>query len=377
MVYLHLLKQTNTGTVWDVVSRRVGASKNKFKYLFFALGACIHAAKFMRKVLIIDATTIKAKFRGCLLTAIFQDGNFQIMPLGFAVVDSENEQAWTWFFKKLMSIVPDADDLAACAYTVGEFRQKFDEIERRSPLCANYLRGIGISHWSRVYFQGKRYNIMSSNIAESLNAAMAKALEFPIVSMVETIRMMLMRWFYCRRSKANKHLGPVTPEVEELLLKHLSDSAGLSVSPASADIYQVSNSHGILFTVDLDRKTCTCKVFETLGIPCSHALAAARVNGIPIPRLVEENYKSDLWRNTYSVVVMLVPDVADHDIPEDMLNPNGVPPETNAGPGRPRKRRIPSNGEERAIKRRKIGPSRCRRCYGTGHNRATCRNPIP
>ncbi|XP_010490427.1 PREDICTED: uncharacterized protein LOC104768200 [Camelina sativa] len=427
MVYLHLLKQTNPGTVWDVVSRRVGASKNKFKYLFFDLGACIHTAKFMRKVLIIDATTIKAKFLGCLLTASFQDGNFQIMPFGFAVVDSENEQAWTWFFKKLVSIVPDADDLvfvsdrhnsiyaslrkvyplakhgacsvhlyrnvksrysrqkglaylvakAACAYTVGEFRQKFDEIERRSPLCANYLRGIGISHWSRVYFQGKQYNIMSSNIAESINASMAKALEFPIVSMVETIRMMLMRWFYCRRSKANKHLGPVTHEVEELLLKHLSDSAGLSVSPASADIYQVSNNHGISFTIDLDRKTCTCKVFETLGIPCSHALAAARVNGTPIPRLVEENYKSDLCRNTYSVVVMPVPDAVDHDIPEDMLNPNGVPPETNAGPGRPRKRRIPSNGEEQAIKRRKIRPSRCSRCYGTGHNRATCRNPIP
>lgn len=396
MVYLHLLKKANPGTVYDVVSTKAGTARCKFKYLFFAIGACIHAAKFMRRVLIIDATTIKAKFRGTLLTASFQDGNFQIMPLAFGVVDSENELAWTWFFRKLVEIVPDADDLvfvldrhnsiyaalrtvyplarhgacavhlyrnvksryarqqglahlvskAACAYTVGEFRTHFQEIESRSPLCANYLRDIGISHWTRVYFQGKRYNIMSSNVAESLNAALAKALEFPIVSMVETIRMMLMRWFYCRRVKAEKHLSPVTPEVEEILMKNLETSADYSVTPASTTVYQVKNKKGVAFIVDLERKGCTCKVFETLGIPCSHALAAARVNGTPIPVLVDQAYKVEDWRSGYSVVVMPVPNAADEDVPEEMLNAEAGPPNANRGPGRPRKRRILSRGEE-------------------------------
>lgn len=398
-VYLHLLEKTNPGTVCNVVSIGEGIKKCRFKYLIFAIGACIHASHFMRRVVIIDATTIKAKFKGFLLTASFQDGNFQIMPLAFGVVDGENEPAWTWFFKQLVSIIPDDYELvfvydrhssiyaalrtvcplarhgacavhlyrnvktryprqkglayafakAASAYTVGEFRQRFDEIESRSTLCANYLRGIGISHWSRVHFQGKRYNIMSSNVAECLNAALAKALEFPIIFMVETIRMMLMRWFYCRRSKAESYNSPVTAEVEEMMMKNLSESGGLSVKPASATIFQVSTSVGANFIVDLERKTCTCKVFESLGIPCSHALAAARSNNKSIPNLVEEYYKIDTWRSAYSSVVMHVPNAADEDVPAELVNAENLPLLENAAPDRPNERRIPSAGENPVI----------------------------
>lgn len=317
------------------------------------------------------------------------------MPLAFGVVDGENEPSWTWFFANLVNIISDAADLvfvsdrhnsiyaslkkvyplarhgacsvhlfrnvksryarqkglaylvskAATTYTVGDFRQKFDEIERRSPLCANYLRGIGISHWTRVYFQGQRYNIMSSNVAECLNAALAKALEFPIVSMVETIRMMLMRWFYCRRSRANNHESDLTPEVEDRIMKNLADSAGLTVKPTSVSIYQVNDSAGIGYIVDLERKTCSCKVFEALGIPCSYALAARRVHGIAIPELVDQHYHVDCWRSAYSAVIMHVPNACDEQVPEELVNQNTLPPQTNAGPGRPRKRRIPSIGE--------------------------------
>ncbi|XP_023639528.1 uncharacterized protein LOC17890225 [Capsella rubella] len=400
-VYLYLLKKTNPGTIYDVVSTGIGTQKCKFKYLFFAFGACIHASHFMRKVVIIDATTIKAKFKGCLLTASFQDGNFQIMPVGFGVVDGENEPAWSWFFKQLATIIPDDADLvfvsdrhnsiyaalrkvyplakhgacsvhlyrnvksiyarqkglgylvakAAAAYTVGEFRNKFDEIERRSPACANYLRGIGMSHWTRVYFQGKRYNIMSSNVAESLNAALAKSLEFPIVSMVESIRMMLMRWFYCRREKANKHRSPVTPEVEELLMRNLSESAELTVKPASFSIYQVNSSDGAGFTVDIERKTCSCKVFDTLGIPCSHALAAGRVNRTPIVDMVEEYYKIEGLRSGYSCVIMPAPTAENEDVPEELVNSEKLPPQSSAPPGRPRKKRILSRGESSVMER--------------------------
>ncbi|KAG7557021.1 Zinc finger SWIM-type [Arabidopsis suecica] len=412
---------------WQAKEKAVTDARGTAAESYKLLSACIHASQFMRRVFIIDATRIKAKYKGCLLTASFQDGNFQIMPLGFGVVDNENEPAWTWFFKQLVSIIPDSSDLvfvsdrhnsiyaalrsvyplarhgacavhlyrnvktrfarqqglayavakAASAYTVGEFIQRFDEIERRSTLYANYLRGIGISHWRRVYFQGKRYNIMSSNVVECLNAALAKALEFPIVSMVETIRMMLMRWFYCRRSKAEAHNSPVTPEVEEIMMKSLSESAGLSVKPASSSIFQVNTSAGASFIVDLERKTCTCKVFESLGIPCSHAMAAARSNGTPIPDLAEDYYKTDAWRSAYSAVVMLVPNGADEDVPEELVNEERLPPQGNAGPGRPRKRRIPSAGENSRSCRRKRAPGRCSRCFGTGHNKATCRNPIP
>ncbi|XP_013633119.1 PREDICTED: uncharacterized protein LOC106338765 [Brassica oleracea var. oleracea] len=55
----------------------------------------------MRKVVVVDGTSLKGKFGGCLLTASAQNGNFQVFPLAFAVVDSENDDAWECFFQKL------------------------------------------------------------------------------------------------------------------------------------------------------------------------------------------------------------------------------------------------------------------------------------
>ncbi|KAL1198660.1 hypothetical protein V5N11_027563 [Cardamine amara subsp. amara] len=425
MRYLEVLKATNEGTLTDVVCTKSGEAKDKFKYLFFALGACIKSVDCMRKVLIVDATAIKAKFKGTLITASFQDGNFQIMPVAFGVVDRENDRSWSWFFCRLATIVPDAEDLvivsdrhnsiysairgvyslakhgacavhltrnvkarfrkqkgltllvsqAAFAYTVAEFQKKFKEIEARSPLCATYLKGIGISHWTRAYFQGKRYNIMSSNVAECLNAALANALELPIVTMVDAIRMMIMRWFYERRTKSYNHAGTVTPEVEKMLVKNLADSAGLSVFPATNSIFQINSGEGDPFSVDLERGSCTCRVFDTLGIPCRHAMAAARVSGIPVHAMVDDLYKTKNWQNAYSNVVMPVPNAAETDATNSNENYDMLPPVSKQPAGRPRKRRIPSAGENMPSKIR--GKRTCSRCGGEGHNRATCTYGIP
>lgn len=83
----------------------------RFRYLFFALAASIKGYAYMRKVVVIDGTHIKGKYAGCLLTASAQDGNYQIFPLAFAVVDSENDKSWQWFFRKLSSLVPDTVEL--------------------------------------------------------------------------------------------------------------------------------------------------------------------------------------------------------------------------------------------------------------------------
>jgi len=83
----------------------------KFKYLLFALGASIVVIKHMRKVILVDRTAIKARFKGVHLAASMQDANFQVYLIAFGIVYAENELAWTWFFQQLSQIVPDAEDL--------------------------------------------------------------------------------------------------------------------------------------------------------------------------------------------------------------------------------------------------------------------------
>ncbi|XP_010424528.1 PREDICTED: uncharacterized protein LOC104709652 [Camelina sativa] len=264
---------------------------------------------------------------------------------------------------------------AARAYTIGDFEYWWKEIENRKPACAVYLREIGLSHWTLFHFSRNRYNVMSSNIFESLNEAMVTAVDYPTVSMVEFIRAMLMRWFWCRRTKARKTKTRCTPEIEDMLIDHLEESVDCAVSSASDWIYQDNDGIGCVFTVDLENKTCTCRMFDVLKIPCCHALEASQVRGVDKYTFVDESYFVGPWTNKYKGIIMPVPNEKDTDVTETCTEVDVNPPNTKRGGGRPCKKKIPSQGEghhgkQKRGKQKKI--RKCGRCFKVGHNRKTC-----
>ncbi|CAE6224290.1 unnamed protein product [Arabidopsis arenosa] len=267
---------------------------------------------------------------------------------------------------------------AARAFNVGEFKEHYVEICSRSKKCGEYLDAIPLEHWTQAYCNAKRYNMMSNNIAEALNSALAKIVELPIVSMVESIRTKLMQWFCFRRAKAKRLLSlpePITPNVNKLMMRYHTASAGLNVKGVSDWSYQVSTPEGKSYYVDLQKKTCSCQQFQKLLIPCPHALAAARINGVHIPTLVGDVYKLTVFHAAYEQFIFPVPNQGDAEVPEVVEQEQFNPPRNPPGPGRRKKRRIPSAGEHVGGKRRKGGPHKCSICYETGHNRATCSNP--
>ena len=69
-----------------------------FKFCFMAFGASIEGWKYCRPIIFVDGTFLKCKFGGILLTASSQDGNNQIFPLAFAIVDSKNYLSLTLCF---------------------------------------------------------------------------------------------------------------------------------------------------------------------------------------------------------------------------------------------------------------------------------------
>ena len=77
--------------------------------MFLAMGARVKDFQHIRKVAVIDGTHLRGKYAGCLLTSSVQDGNYQIFPLAFAIVDGENDKSWEWFFNKMSSFVPNQD----------------------------------------------------------------------------------------------------------------------------------------------------------------------------------------------------------------------------------------------------------------------------
>ncbi|XP_033139774.1 uncharacterized protein LOC117133063 [Brassica rapa] len=387
--YLQRLVTANPGTITKLYTETVEGGGERFKYMFVAFGASIKGYEFMRKVVVVDGTHLKGKYAGCLLTASAQDGNYQIFPLAFAVVDSENDSSWEWFFEQLSAFVERDDELvfvsdrhmsiykglskvypgvghcicvvhlkrnirsnfrarhleylvakAARTFRLQEFYTTFNEIKTMDPACAEYLLDIGLEHWARSHFPGKRYNIMTSNLAESWNSVLREAREFPVIPLIDFIRTKLTGWFATRREAAQKNMGSMSPKVSGMLTKSFEQTGGYGVTQIGEDEYEVRNKNGGSFHVDLDKKTCSCYEFQVLAIPCSHAIAAAIKAKISVESLVLPAYTIEGLRSAYAGSVLPVPDYTGvSDLVSDFGGMKLCPPVTRRPPGRPKKQR--------------------------------------
>ena len=86
----------------------------RFMHYFLAFGACIKGFVHMRKVIAVDDTHLRGKYKGVLLSVVVQDTENHVYTTAFRVVDKENGASWTFFFKKLKEVVVDESDL--CFY---------------------------------------------------------------------------------------------------------------------------------------------------------------------------------------------------------------------------------------------------------------------
>lgn len=239
---------------------------------------------------------------------------------------------------------------AARAFRKTTFHEYFAEIERVSPECAEYLMSIGLHQWTRSHCDGDRYNIMTSNVAESLNAVLKEAREMPLVSILEYIRGTLTSWFTKRRDKAMRHNSALTPKVEEIVNKSYVRSTAYEVLQISKDVYEVKTPTWLSYIVDLQNKSCTCEEFTLLKIPCSHAIAAAGQTGIKVEELAAPHYGTFFWSLAYNGSIYPVPDMSTlRDIPNTIATRTVHPPLTKRPPGRPKRSRYLSSGEFKVV----------------------------
>ncbi|KAF3631297.1 putative transcription factor ABORTED MICROSPORES-like [Capsicum annuum] len=64
-----------------------------------AYDACIRGWKYCRPIVVIDDTHLRSTYEGTMLTTTILDAGGHILPLAYAIVDSENDASWIWFFK--------------------------------------------------------------------------------------------------------------------------------------------------------------------------------------------------------------------------------------------------------------------------------------
>ncbi|KAJ4726137.1 Zinc finger, PMZ-type, partial [Melia azedarach] len=156
---------------------------------------------------------------------------------------------------------------------------------------------------------------------------------------------------------------------QAIIDKQLELSRPMTVEPVSRNEFEVKH-RGTVEVVHLQEKTCSCRRFDLSQLPCAHALAACRHICLSHNSLCAHYYTTNTWMNAYAESIHPVGNDVDWLIPSEVREIIVHPPRQRPPVGRRRKQRIPSIGED--VMRRM-----CSRCHQRGHNRATCKNPIP
>ncbi|KAK2659059.1 hypothetical protein Ddye_005592 [Dipteronia dyeriana] len=193
-----------------------------------------------------------------------------------------------------------------------QFMQQMEQLANINPEAAEYVMNTGIERWARAYSPRKRYNIMSTNIADAMNNAIKECKELPITGVIDYIRGVLQHWFHDRRTTAHKLATQLTTATDVAIGVKDDKARYMWIYPITFYMFLVKDG-GLDGHVDLTAKTCTCKEFDVDQIPCAHALG-------------------------------------------------------HRGPGRHKKNRIPSFDEE-------VTQGSCTTCHRVDHNSHTCTYP--
>lgn len=195
----------------------------------------------------------------------------------------------------------------AYAYKASEFDELYICLKERNPNIAAYLEiHSSPNNWSRAYSPGARYNIMTTNGVESINAKLKTEREMPILALLDAVHRLTSKWFTKHRNAAGVATTTLTPSTEAILRDNFMLSQRLKESQLSAFEYQVYGD-GKNEVVNLSDKSCSCRVFQIDKIPCAHAIAAIYVAKLDFYDFCSPYHSSQMWALAYSGTIYPVP----------------------------------------------------------------------
>lgn len=113
--YMEAMKESSPGTILDLVTTKNTSNENVFQRLFTCFEGLRNGwMQGCRRIICVDACFLKTILGGQLLSAVGRDGNEQMFPIAWAVVEGENNLSWEWFFVHLQNCLEleEGDGLA-------------------------------------------------------------------------------------------------------------------------------------------------------------------------------------------------------------------------------------------------------------------------
>ncbi|RYQ89458.1 hypothetical protein Ahy_B09g096091 isoform A [Arachis hypogaea] len=178
----------------------------------------------------VDGTHLYGKYKGCLLVAVSQDGNNNIVPIAFAIVEGETSDAWHFFLSNLRQHVVTRDGVGLISdrhesinaaversngawspprafhmfcirhiesnflrkfkapylqklvvnigysRTVREYEVRYQRLRERGEAYTNWLNRIPREQYALAFDGGYRWGHMTTNLVECINSLHANQL---------------------------------------------------------------------------------------------------------------------------------------------------------------------------------------------------------
>lgn len=393
-----------------------------FLRAFWTFGAVRRSfIQTMRRLIIVDDIDLIGKYPGKLLVASGVDGNGGGLPVAYAAVEDESCETWTWFFYLLQKhiLMPYGEELggvtmitkrdenlteamyevlpnvkhgyciehlcatlhdehkdviveelfwkAAKASRVCEYVRLMEGIKSQNGLAYKSILEIPKEKWANAYFRGNRYDVLLTNKCALVNSFLKDATALPIYSLIERTRKKTAELF-CKRGKEGKlWTTPLTQYAEEHISKARETGQQYLVSQASLGDFQVNSS---LYQdhVRLRDGACSCGLFQLMGLPCDHAMAAIDFERYDPYSFCQKGYLAKLYLETYEEVICPTLERSQWQNREHPV-PVILPPKIRRRVGRPKS----INAD---IKTPIDKPRVCGACGEVGHNKRACKNAL-
>ena len=176
-----------------------------------------------------------------------------------------------------------------------------------------YLMSEDLDKWTQSHDGGRRYKAMTTNISECFNGVLKGAHCLPIAAMVEFTWCKLVAYFHYRHKQITSDLsqGKVWSDYAmEIYNKNQQKIAGHTPRNFNHEegVYQVvtpyndhrggggNHSHD----VRVFARTCGCKKWPNLKIPCSHAIKVLQGLHLDATSYIDLCYSLNNAIHTYS-----------------------------------------------------------------------------
>ncbi|XP_020969684.1 uncharacterized protein LOC110268126 [Arachis ipaensis] len=396
--------------------------------VFWSYYPCIRAFRHCKPIVQVDGTHLYGKYKGCLLVAVSQDGNNNIVPIAFAIVEGETSDAWHFFLSNLRQHVVTRDGVGLISdrhesinsaversngawspprafhmfcirhiksnflrkfkapylqklvvnigysRTVREYDVRYQRLRDRGEAYTNWLDRIPREQYALAFDGGYRWGHMTTNLVECINSVLKGARNLPITALVKATFYRLNELFTRKRAEAEARInaGHVFSEIVTSKL-HANQLASGNIQVSCFDrqneVFEVREMpSGLEFAVDLRSLRCDCGEFQVDRIPCRHVFACCANQRLDWRLYVHDVYKMDQVRRVYRARFRPLGNPTTwpaYNGPRFIPNPYM----RRVSKGRPRMTRFLNEMDTRMLRR----PRRCTLCGAEGHSRSRCR----